>query len=107
MRVAFARRVLAGGPGHATEAAEACTRLADVALILQRRDVVLDAMRQRILSLVELGALEDADDEIERFERLVHRWQEALFLPYPPLLRAMRMLHRGDFRSHLPPTVST
>ncbi|MFN0090603.1 MAG: helix-turn-helix transcriptional regulator [Acidimicrobiales bacterium] len=99
MRVAFARRVLAGGPGHAAEAAEACTRLAGVALILQRRDVVLDAMRQRILSLVELGALEDADDEIERFERLVHRWQEALFLPYPPLLRAMRMLHRGDFRS--------
>lgn len=99
MRTAFARRVLAGGPGHAEDAAMACSELADVALTMGRRDVVLDAMRQRILSLVELGALDEADDEIEQFERLVTRWQEPLFLPYAPLLRAMRMLHRGDFQT--------
>ncbi|MFN0090271.1 MAG: ATP-binding protein [Acidimicrobiales bacterium] len=96
MRTAFACRVVAGGPGHAEAAARACAELADVALAADRRDVVLDAMRQRVLSLVEVGDLDAADDEIERFDRLLQRWQEPLFLPYVPLLRAMRMLHRGE-----------
>ena len=96
MRIAFARRVLSGAPGDAAALAESCSVLIDAAARIERRDIVLDTMRQRVLALVELGALEDADEEIERFDRLVHRWGEVLYLPYGPLLRAMRMLQRGE-----------
>ena len=96
MRIAFARRVLSGAPGDSVALAASCSVLIDAAARIERRDIVLDAMRQRVLALVELGALDDADEEIERFDRLVHRWGEVLYLPYGPLLRAMRMLQRGE-----------
>ena len=97
-RTAFARRVLAGTPGAAAQLADACTTLIDAATASGRHDVAVDALRQRVLSLIELGELAEADDEIERFERLVHLKGEIQYLPYAPLLRAMRMLQSGDLQ---------
>jgi DNA-binding CsgD family transcriptional regulator/tetratricopeptide (TPR) repeat protein len=98
-RTAFARRVLAGAPGDAARLAEACTALVAAASASGRHDVAADAVRQRILALVELGELSDADDEIEHLDRLVQLKGEVQYLPYAPLLRAMRMLQRGDFHT--------
>ena len=78
---------------------EACTELIDAASASGRHDVAADALRQRVLALVELGDLADADDEIERLDRLVQLKGEVQYLPYAPLLRAMRMLQRGDFQT--------
>jgi ATP/maltotriose-dependent transcriptional regulator MalT len=99
MRTAFAQRVLAGSPGEASRLAEACTVLIESARAHGRHDVAADALRQRILALVEVGDLDTADDEIEHLDRLVQLHGEVQYLPYPPLLRAMRMLHRGDFQA--------
>ena len=99
MRLAFARRVQAGSPGDAALLADSCSALADAAARVGRRDIRLDALRQRVLALVELGAMEEADEEIERFDRLVHQWREVLYAPHAPLLRAMRMAHRGELRT--------
>ena len=52
-----------------------------------------------MLALVELSDLADADDEIERLDRLVQLKGEVHYVPYAPLLRAMRSLHRGDFQA--------
>jgi ATP/maltotriose-dependent transcriptional regulator MalT len=63
---------------------------------IDRHDIAVDAVRQRALALVELGELHQADEEIERFDRLVHLKGEVQYVPYAPLLRAMRMAHRGE-----------
>jgi DNA-binding CsgD family transcriptional regulator len=75
---------------------QACTALIDAASASGRADVACDALRQRVLALVELGDLADADDEIERLDRLIQLKGEVQYRPYAPLLRAMRMLQRGD-----------
>jgi class 3 adenylate cyclase/DNA-binding CsgD family transcriptional regulator len=97
-RTAFARRVLAGSPGDANHLAEACTVLIDAASANGRHDVAADALRQRVLALVELGEVAEADDEIERLDRVTQIKREVHYLPYVPLLRAMRMLQRGEFQ---------
>ena len=95
-RTAFARRIMAGTPGDADRLADACTVLIDAASASGRHDIACDALRQRVLALVELGDLADADDEIERLDRLIQLKGEVHYLAYAPLLRAMRMLQRGE-----------
>ena len=62
-----------------------------------RFEVALDALRARILTSVELARLDDADDDIDRFARLVQRWREPHFRPFVPIFRTMRALQEGRF----------
>ena len=59
--------------------------------------MALDALRARILRWVELARLDDADDDIEHFARLVQRWREPHFRPFVPIFRTMRALQEGRF----------
>jgi ATP/maltotriose-dependent transcriptional regulator MalT len=97
LAVLLARRIVASPPADAEERLNIAAEVAALASDEGRYDVALDAIRTRVLTLVELGRLDDADDEIELFARRLERWHEPLFSPFSPIFRAMRDLQSGRF----------
>jgi len=97
LRILDLRRVMAGNPASTSARLDVINDLFAVAERAGRFEVALDALRARILSWVELARLDDADDDIDRFARLVQRWREPHFRPFVPIMRTMRALQDGRF----------
>ena len=97
MRVLDLRRLVAGDPASAAARRDVIDEMFAVAERAGRFEVALDALRARILTSVELARLDDADDDIDRFARLVERWREPHFRPFVPILRTMRAMQAGRF----------
>ena len=97
IRVLDLRRIMAGHPSRTAERLAVISELFTVAERAGRFEVALDALRARILCWVELARLDDADDDIEHFARLVERWREPHFRPFVGIFRAMRALQAGRF----------
>lgn len=98
LAVCLARRIIASPPDDAEERLAIAAQVAALASREGRYEIALDAVRTRVLTMVELGRLDDADDEIELFVRRLERWREPLFSPFGPIFRAMRALQRGRFQ---------
>jgi tetratricopeptide (TPR) repeat protein len=84
------------GPDHCE------TRLADASEVVRLarkagdRQLELLGRRLRLVALLEVGDLDRADVEIERFGHVAEQVRQPLYRWYVPLWRGMRALMRGD-----------
>ena len=95
LAVLLTRRIVASSPDDAEERLTISGEIVSLASAERRYEVALDAIRTCVLTLVELGRLDDADDSIELFVRRTELWREPLFSPLGPIFRAMRALQSG------------
>jgi class 3 adenylate cyclase len=63
------------------------------------RELTFEAARLRLIDELELGWMRRADRTVVEIGTLVHDLRQPLYLWYPPMWRAMRLLHRGNLHA--------
>jgi tetratricopeptide (TPR) repeat protein len=87
------------GPDHCETRLEEATEVVRLARAAGDRPLELLGRRLRLVALLELGEIADADVEIERFAQVADQVRQPLYRWYVPLWRGMRDLMRGDIEA--------
>ncbi len=94
-RALHAWRLVRRGPAFLSDRYECTLKMLTAAGEAGDPEFVLEASRLRLIDELELGRMRQADRTIAEIGALAHMLRQPLYLWYPMMWRAMRLLYRG------------
>lgn len=85
------------GPAHLQQRLEQAAEIVELAIATHDRRREMLGRRLRAVALLELGEIDQFDEEVEAFARAAALIRQPLYAWYVPLWRGMRALMAGDF----------